>query len=152
MISSFAQGPHGCSAAWQSFSVCRASTALAAQLQPQRVLPAQGQVPQRLKPTEGQPSRRGSGSRSAWLPEWQRVPGTSFVVDKFRSVQKVVCRHWFLSHFHADHYGGLSGRFCQGAVLAPGSPISFLVSHLAAMMPLTALAALRVRREGSGLL
>ena len=95
--------------------VCRASTA---QLQPRRVLPAQVQVPQKLRPTEGQPPHRGSGSRSAWLPEWQRVPGTSFVVDKFRSVQNVVCRHWFLSHFHADHYGGLSGRFCQGAVLA----------------------------------
>ena len=145
------QGPWRCGSACRMIYACR-GTALAAELQPHRVRSAEGQAPQRDRPTENQPPRRGSHSRSAWLPEWQRVPGTSFVVDKFRSVQKVVCQHWFLSHFHADHYGGLSGRFCQGAVLVPRSSISGPVSHLASRMPLAALAVLKVACEGSGLL
>ena len=54
---------------------------------------------------------RAAGKR---LPPWQAVPGTPFVVDKFGPGTAVVqCRHWFLTHFHADHYGGLCRRWCQ---------------------------------------
>lgn len=52
------------------------------------------------------------------LPEWQLVPGTRFVVDKFGSKASEAApqtKHWFLTHFHADHYGGLGPRFKQGA-------------------------------------
>ena len=51
------------------------------------------------------------------LPEWQLVPGTRFVVDKFggKAVEAAPqTKHWFLTHFHADHYGGLGPRFKQG--------------------------------------
>ncbi|KAK9865841.1 hypothetical protein WJX84_009279 [Apatococcus fuscideae] len=51
------------------------------------------------------------------LPPWQAVPGTPFVVDKFgKGTANVHCQHWFLSHFHADHYGGLTRGFKQGLV------------------------------------
>lgn len=51
------------------------------------------------------------------LPDWQLVPGTSFVVDKFGGKAYEAApssKHWFLTHFHADHYGGLGPRFKQG--------------------------------------
>ena len=57
------------------------------------------------------------GRTGARLPEWQLVPGTRFVVDKFGSKASEAApntRSWFLTHFHADHYGGLGPRFKQG--------------------------------------
>ena len=44
-------------------------------------------------------------------PPWIRVPGTRFIVDGFKGFGKSHsgwCRNWFLTHFHADHYGGLT--------------------------------------------
>ena len=54
------------------------------------------------------------------VPEWHRVPGTSFVVDHFgRKVEEAAnCKSWFLTHFHADHYMGLNGRFKSGTPAA----------------------------------
>lgn len=51
------------------------------------------------------------------LPEWQVVPGTRIVVDCFgRAAEKVSgCRAWILTHFHSDHYRGLTARFSAGA-------------------------------------
>jgi hypothetical protein len=60
---------------------------------------------------------------SAWLPPcrgaaqavplkpWHLVPGTSFVVDRFNSLPPgLPNKHWFLTHFHADHYKGLTSK------------------------------------------
>jgi len=44
-------------------------------------------------------------------PPWIRVPGTTFIVDGFRGYGKSHsgwCKNWFLTHFHADHYAGLT--------------------------------------------
>ena len=47
--------------------------------------------------------------------EWQRVNGTSFLVDCFgKSTQLFKCKSWFLTHFHSDHYKGLRASFKQG--------------------------------------
>lgn len=59
-------------------------------------------------------ARHGAPAR---LPNWQMVPGTNFVVDKFGGKAYEAAptsKHWFLTHFHADHYGGLGPRFKQG--------------------------------------
>ena len=64
--------------------------------------------------------RAGQGPTRAGplrLPDWQLVPGTRFVVDKFGGKAYEAApnsKHWFLTHFHADHYGGLGPRFKQG--------------------------------------
>ena len=45
------------------------------------------------------------------------VAGTSFVVDTFNATaQASGARHFFLTHFHADHYKGLGPRFTCGTV------------------------------------
>jgi DNA cross-link repair 1A protein len=44
------------------------------------------------------------------IPRYRRVPNTNFLVDFF---QKEVphCTHYFLTHFHSDHYAGLGKSF-----------------------------------------
>lgn len=37
------------------------------------------------------------------------------MVDWFvRSTDQTYCKHWFLTHFHADHYKGLTSKFQSG--------------------------------------
>jgi len=38
------------------------------------------------------------------------------VVDAFTSANPAVSRHYFLSHFHSDHYGGLTRGFAAGTI------------------------------------
>ncbi|DBA87437.1 TPA: hypothetical protein ACH3X1_004479 [Trebouxia sp. C0004] len=71
------------------------------------------------------------------LPEWQLVPGTRFVVDKFGGKAYEAApytKHWFLTHFHADHYGGLGPRFKQGVIYC--SPITARLVHQRLKVPM----------------
>ncbi|KAL7122267.1 hypothetical protein ACP275_01G034500 [Erythranthe tilingii] len=49
------------------------------------------------------------------VPVWCCVPGTPFRVDAFKYLRRD-CSHWFLSHFHLDHYQGLTKSFCHGMI------------------------------------
>ncbi|KAI4379954.1 hypothetical protein MLD38_006190 [Melastoma candidum] len=51
--------------------------------------------------------------KSKEVPPWCCVPGTPFRVDAFRYLRRD-CSHWFLTHFHLDHYQGLTKSFCHG--------------------------------------
>ncbi|CAM0951510.1 unnamed protein product [Alopecurus aequalis] len=48
-------------------------------------------------------------------PIWCCIPGTPFRVDAFRYLRGD-CSHWFLTHFHLDHYQGLTKNFCHGKI------------------------------------
>eukprot|EP00873_Tetraselmis_striata_P015488 jgi/Tetstr1/435752/TSEL_024647.t1 len=73
--------------------------------------------------------RRAGGGRSATgaaagcssIPpprhDHRFVHGTNFVVDGFtRNFSTTECKHWFLTHFHSDHYQGLSSTFQRGTI------------------------------------
>ncbi|XP_073129443.1 uncharacterized protein [Henckelia pumila] len=48
-------------------------------------------------------------------PLWCRIPGTTFRVDAFKYLKRD-CSHWFLTHFHLDHYQGLTKSFGHGII------------------------------------
>ncbi|KAJ2824409.1 repair protein PSO2 SNM1 [Coemansia erecta] len=45
------------------------------------------------------------------LPPHKRMPFTSFTVDAFKYGVHDFCTGYFLTHFHSDHYGGLTRGF-----------------------------------------
>ncbi|KAL3684327.1 hypothetical protein R1sor_002349 [Riccia sorocarpa] len=49
------------------------------------------------------------------VPAWMCIPGTPFRVDAFQHLSGD-CSHWFLTHFHTDHYQGLTRGFRYGRV------------------------------------
>ncbi|KAJ1791207.1 hypothetical protein LPJ62_001523 [Coemansia sp. RSA 2167] len=45
------------------------------------------------------------------LPDYKRMPFTTFTVDAFKYGIVEFCTAYFLTHFHSDHYGGLTRSF-----------------------------------------
>ncbi|KAK4757876.1 hypothetical protein SAY87_019177 [Trapa incisa] len=63
-------------------------------------------------PKQRNEARKGKHSE---VPLWCCIPGTPFRVDAFRYLRRE-CSHWFLTHFHMDHYQGLTRSFYHGKI------------------------------------
>ncbi|KAG5380484.1 hypothetical protein IGI04_028326 [Brassica rapa subsp. trilocularis] len=50
------------------------------------------------------------------IPQSNRIPKTNFTVDFFRSSSDPPSVAFFLSHFHSDHYSGLSSSWTRGII------------------------------------
>lgn len=69
-----------------------------------------------------EPTKEGTHSRKtrkAICPKYKIIAGTTFAVDAFRYGDIEGVSHYFLTHFHADHYIGLKRTFAKPLIMSP---------------------------------
>ncbi|XP_017114669.1 DNA cross-link repair 1A protein [Drosophila elegans] len=67
-------------------------------------------------------SKKGAGRKQKTpkpCPPYKIVEGTSFCVDGFQFGDIDGVSHYFLTHYHADHYIGLTKNFCYPLYMSP---------------------------------
>ncbi|CAK7200562.1 DNA cross-link repair protein PSO2/SNM1 [Sporothrix eucalyptigena] len=78
-------------------------------------------------------SERDSRGRPAYertCPFYKIMPGFAICVDAFRYGAVEGCRAYFLSHFHSDHYIGLTAKWCHGPIYCSQVTASLVRSQL----------------------
>lgn len=61
-------------------------------------------------------SSRGKPAYQRTCPFYKIMPGLFICVDAFRYGAVEGCNAYFLSHFHSDHYIGLTSSWCHGPI------------------------------------
>ncbi len=59
---------------------------------------------------------RGKPAYQRTCPFYKIMPGFFICVDAFRYGAVADCKAYFLSHFHSDHYIGLTSSWCHGPI------------------------------------
>ncbi|XP_004524050.1 uncharacterized protein LOC101454502 [Ceratitis capitata] len=64
-------------------------------------------------------SKGGRVKKMRICPPYKKVAGTTFAVDAFQYGEISGVTHYFLTHFHADHYQGLTRKFAMPIYVSP---------------------------------
>ncbi|KAL6529949.1 hypothetical protein OROMI_028594 [Orobanche minor] len=62
----------------------------------------------------------------ASLPHSKLIPKTRFIVDGFKHADPIFSVSYFLSHFHSDHYTGLSAQWSKGIIYCSSTTANLL--------------------------
>lgn len=73
---------------------------------------------------------RGGGQ----CPSYKRIPGTDFICDGFYYACSSLTQNYFLTHFHSDHYGGITKKWNEGIIYCSVSSYN-LCSYLGIRNP-----------------
>jgi len=68
------------------------------------------------KRRRGRPVDGNSAQPKRSCPWYKKLEGTDFWVDAFHYGNASLCQHYILTHFHSDHYGGLTRRWDSGTI------------------------------------
>lgn len=70
-------------------------------------------IVENVKPTKrrGRVNKTTGNRKQLTCPKYKIISGTTFVVDGFRFGKIAGATHYFLTHFHSDHYIGLKKTF-----------------------------------------
>lgn len=77
----------------------------------------------------GNKRARFSSTKESWrCPLYKKITSTDFVVDGFHYAKASLTSNYFLSHYHSDHYGGISSSWDAGTIYC-SLPTAKLVSQ-----------------------
>lgn len=75
-------------------------------------------------------SSRGKQAYQRTCPFYKIMPGFSICVDAFRYGAVEGCNAYFLSHYHSDHYIGLTKSWCHGPIYCSRVTGNLVRQHL----------------------